>query len=65
MPMHAEHAVISYDFSNFSTQVKNTQTVKILKNRFGNLQMGSKTTIRNFIYGRALKRNCFAHAQQH
>jgi hypothetical protein len=42
MPTHGVHGVKSYNFSNFLKQVKNTQRVKILKNRFGNLQMGAK-----------------------
>jgi hypothetical protein len=49
MSTHAEHAVKSYNFSNFLKQVK-TQIVKSLKNRFANLQMGSKATTRNFIF---------------
>jgi hypothetical protein len=42
---HTEHAVKSHNFSNVLKQAKNTHTVKILKNRFGNLQMVSKATI--------------------
>jgi hypothetical protein len=40
--LSSEHAVKSYTFSNFLKQVKNIQRVKIKKNFFGKLQMGSK-----------------------
>jgi hypothetical protein len=42
MPTYADHAVKNYKFSNFLKQVKNVQKVKILKNHFGNLEMGKK-----------------------
>jgi hypothetical protein len=49
MPPHAEHALKSYFFKFFKTSKKYPKS-KDFKNRFGNLQMSSKATIRNFYF---------------
>jgi len=57
--LHAEHAVKNFfahtqsalkslKFSQFFKQPKLAQRVKILRNRFEDLQMGNKTIIDNF-----------------
>jgi hypothetical protein len=59
MPTHADHAVENLKNSYFLKQVKNTQRVKILENRFGNLQMVSKITVILVIFDLALKKMFF------
>jgi hypothetical protein len=58
MPTYADHAVKNYKFSNFLKQVKNVQKVKILKNHFGNLEIGKKTTS-NFYFLSIFKKKNF------
>jgi hypothetical protein len=48
--MHGEHEAKSHDFPNFLKQVKPSQRVKILKNHFGNLQMGTKNNHKQFYF---------------
>jgi hypothetical protein len=49
-------------FFDLFKYVKNTQREKILTNRFGNLQLGLKTTTRN-LYFWSSSNNIFVHAQ--